>query len=269
MAKNNIDPTIVTAAIAEAEASDVPVAKVSLDAVARRAGISRATLFRKIGGRQALEQAVLAAGTDPGRRTLPVRERALAAAHDLIVQDGVGALTLEAVARRIDCATTSIHTQFAGRAGLLSAVFERYVPLPRVVKQLKSKTWPPASLEAGVRTVYTIVYDTLQEDAGLLAALLAESLARPDGEVMQLARSELVPLMQATIGHWLQTEAKRGRCLALPASLLLPMLIAPIATHMLIRHQGNDDARWPARKTVIDSYVAAFCTALRPNGVEP
>src|SRR3954469_5492494 len=110
--------SIVAAAIAEAQASGEAIADLSLDRIAGRAGISRATLFRRIGTRNDLDEAVRRAGVDIGRRP-SVRERAVAAAAELIVAEGVGALTVEAVARRVGCAVTSVHTQCGGRGGLL------------------------------------------------------------------------------------------------------------------------------------------------------
>src|SRR5215472_13431403 len=107
----SVDPALVQAAIDESRESGRNLAHVPLDRVARRAGISRATLFRRIGGRKTLEQAVRRAGVDPGRKD-SVRERALAAALDLIETRGLEALTLEEVARRAGCALTSVYAVF-------------------------------------------------------------------------------------------------------------------------------------------------------------
>ena len=47
------------AAIAEAEATGMPVAELSLDRIARRAGMSRSTIYRRVRTRRALDEAVL------------------------------------------------------------------------------------------------------------------------------------------------------------------------------------------------------------------
>src|SRR5687767_14674423 len=122
---------IVRAATDEATESGRDVADVSLDAVARRAGISRATLYRRIGSRRALDDAVRASGVDPGGRP-DVRARATAAAADLIEEGGLAALTLEAVAARADCSLPALYGTFGGRDGLLRETFERFSPLPRI-----------------------------------------------------------------------------------------------------------------------------------------
>ena len=125
---------IVQAAMAEAAATGTPVAELSLDRIARRAGMSRSTVYRRMRTRRALDDAVREAGGDPGSR-VGVRERAIAAATELIVADGVAALTVEAVTRRVGCAATSVYAAFGDREGLLAAVFDRHAPLP-VVEEL-------------------------------------------------------------------------------------------------------------------------------------
>jgi AcrR family transcriptional regulator len=257
-----MDMTIVAAAIAEADESGTPVADLSLDRIARRAGVSRSTMFRRIHSRQALEAAVRQAGVDPGRRPT-VRDRAVAAATELIVANGVGALTLEAVARRAGCALTSVHTQFGGRDGLLAAVFERHAPLPVVERVLAPDGRRFERFEDAVGAVYTAVFDTLSADDGVIEALLAEVLARPDGLVMQLARERLVPRIVKTVGGWLRAEIRAGRCQDLPLSLLLPLLIAPISFHVIARKRLlAAGAPVPGRATVIQTMTGAFCRAV-------
>src|SRR5918999_658278 len=138
---------IVEAATEAAAASGRDVADVPLDEIARRAGISRATLFRRIGSRQALDDAVRAAGVDPGGRP-EVRARATAAAADLIEEGGLAALTLEAVAARADCSVPALYSQLGGREGLLAAVFDRYSPPPRLVQFFSTES---PGLEEGIR----------------------------------------------------------------------------------------------------------------------
>src|SRR5687767_12415034 len=143
---------IVEAARQAAAATGRDVADVALAEIARRAGISRATLYRRIGSRQALDDAVRAAGFDPGGRP-DVRERATAAAADLIEAGGLTALTMEAVAARAECSIPALYSQLGGREGLLAATFERYSPLPLVEATFAN---PPEDLEDGIRRLYEI-----------------------------------------------------------------------------------------------------------------
>jgi DNA-directed RNA polymerase specialized sigma24 family protein len=70
---------LVEAAMRAAAARDCDVADVPVAEIARAAGVSRSTLLRRLGGsRRALDDALRAAGVEPGGRR-PVRERAVEA----------------------------------------------------------------------------------------------------------------------------------------------------------------------------------------------
>ena len=256
-----MDGAIVRAAMAEAEETGTPVAELSLDRIAGRAGISRSTIYRRVRNREALNDAVRKAGGDPGSR-VAVRERAVAAAAEVIVAEGVGALTVEGVARRVGCAVTSVHTAFGGREGLLAAVFERHAPLPVVEHLLTDDPGRFSDFQAGVRAIYTAVFDTVADDTAVLEALFAEILAKPNGIGIQFFRDQVLPRITTTVGGWLQGQIKAGRCIDLPLSLLVPMLIAPISVHLLARHRLVAAGQpVPDRQTVIDAMTAAFCNA--------
>jgi AcrR family transcriptional regulator len=256
-----MDQEIVAAAIAEAGESGKPIAEVSLDRIARRTGISRSTMFRRIRSRRALDDAVRAAGVDPGRRP-GVRDRAVTAAAELIVAEGVGALTVEQVARRVGCAVTSVHTQCGGREGLLAAVFERAAPLPAVEDMMSAHPDRFAEFTDGVRAIYTVVFDAVAADVGVMEALIAEALAKPNGAVMGLVRERILPRINTTIGGWLHTQIQAGRCADLPSSVLLPMLIAPISVHLIARKRLIAAGKpVPDRRTVIETMTGAFCAA--------
>jgi AcrR family transcriptional regulator len=254
-----VDRRVIEAAISEARETGKPIADLSLDQIARRAGLSRSTFFRRVRSRRELEAAVREAGVDPGNRPR-VRERAIAAATELIMSEGVGALTVEEVARRAGCAMTSVHTQFGGRDGLLVAVLEAHAPLPAVERALEGAQ---GSFEEAILAVHAIVFDMLEEDIGVVEAFVAEALAKPRGVLMELAQAELVPRIVAGVGAWLTAEIEAGRCRDIPLSLLLPLLVAPISVHSVARKRMV--ARGlpvPERRQAIETMAAAFCRAV-------
>jgi AcrR family transcriptional regulator len=251
--------------MAEARETGTPVADLSLDQIARRAGVSRATIYRRVRNRRALDDAIREAGADPGSR-LGVADRAIAAATEVIINDGVAALTVDGVARRVGCSASAVHTAFGGREGLLAAVFERRAPLPAVVQLMSEHPEQFADLESGVRAVYTVVFDATdggQGGTGVLEALFAEMLAKPNGVGAQLFRNRILPRITANIGGWLTDQIHAGHCADLPLSLLVPLLIAPISVHMIARGRLTAaGASVPDRQTVIDAMTAAFCNAV-------
>lgn len=248
--------------MAEAAETGIPVAELSVDRIAQRAGISRSTAYRRVRNRQALDDAVRRAGVDPGSR-VGVRDRAIAAATEVIIADGVATLTVDGIARRVGCAATSVYSAFGDREGLLAAVFERHAPLPVVEDLLTAEPQRFADFESGVRTIYTAVFDTVVNDTAVLEALFAEVLSKPNGVGAQFFRDRILPRITTRVGGWLTGQIDAGRCTDLPLSLLIPLLIAPISVHLLARHRLTAAGQSvPDRDTVIDAMTSAFCHAV-------
>jgi AcrR family transcriptional regulator len=263
-----MDTGIVQAAMAEARRTGTPVAELSLDQIARRAGVSRSTIYRRVRNRQALDDAVRKAGADPGIR-VGVADRAIEAATEVIIANGVGALTVDGVARRVGCSVSAVHTALGGREGLLAAVFERHAPLPTVVQMMADHPERFTDFESGVRTIYTVVFDTVETQrsrTGVLEALFAEVLGKPNGVGAQLFRDQILPRITANIGGWLTARIDAGQCADLPLSLLVPLLISPISVHLIARGRLTAaDVSVPDRQMVIDVMTAAFCSAAGTN----
>lgn len=225
-----IPEDLVRSAIRAARQRDEDVADVPLTALARAAGVSRSTLLRRIGGsRQALDDAVRAAGVDPGGRR-PVRERAVEAGARLISERG-SATTLEAVAEAAGCSVHSVYAAFGGRDELLAAIYQRYSPIADLESLLAT---PRGSLEETVHGLYRAVADSLGREPRVVPAMLADLFGRPGspaGGVFQ----RYFPQALERIGGWLREEVERGRIRQMPMLLLIQQLLGPIVMHLLLR----------------------------------
>lgn len=229
-------------------------------AVARRAGISRATLYRRIGSRRALEAAVRATGVDPGARP-EVRDRAVAAAADIVRRGGLGALTLKRVAAVARCSVPALHGQLGGREGLLAAVFERYSPLPRVEALL---TEPPATFREGVRAIYQAIFDAVAAEPQLMRALLADVLARPSGPLARRLVAAYIPRVLASVGAWRAGQVAAGRCRPLPLPLLMQLPAGPAFFHAVTRDLVTrvPGLALPDHEVTIEALTDAYCRAV-------
>ena len=255
-----IDARVVGAAIEEAKAQGRDPGDVPLDDIARRAGVSRATLYRRIGSRATLDDAVRAAGVDPGGRPA-VQERALTAAAALIAEEGLGMLTLEAIAARAECSLPALYDRFGNREGLLTAVFERYSPILRFEALLAA---PPPSFEDGVRGIYAAAFDAATAQPRLIGALVSEALARPDGPIARQIEGTYGRRALGVVGGWLTREIAAGRCRPLPLPLLIQLLMGPMILHAPTRGfvEGLTGQPLPSRETVIETMTGAYCRAV-------
>jgi len=255
-----VSDDLVQAALRAARALGKDVADVPVIAIAREAGISRSTLIRRLGGtRAALDDAVRAAGVDPGGQ-VPVRTRALDAAAELVESSGLAAATLEAIAVRAGCSVNSLYGVFGGRDELLRALFERHSPLLQIEDFFDGDH---GDLPATVRRLYGMIAHTLDREPRVAPALLAEALARPGSPAIQNLLSHNAPRLLASLGAWLTSEIQAGRLIDLPLPLLMQQLIAPIAIHMLLRPTMPQipGIELPDLDTTCDTFTGTFLRA--------
>jgi AcrR family transcriptional regulator len=229
---SEVPAEVVEAALRAAESLGRDVADVPLIAIAREAGMSRSTLIRRLNGsRQPLDDAVRAAGVEPGGRP-PVRERAIQAAAALISDRGLATVTLEAVAAQANCSVHSLYAVFGGRDELLRKVFDRYGPILDLDEAVSD---PDAELGQTVHRVYRVLAEAFSREPRVAPAMLAEGLARPTSPVVQALLQYHVPRILAGVGQWLAREIAAGRIRDLPLPLLIQQLLAPIGIHTMAR----------------------------------
>jgi AcrR family transcriptional regulator len=251
---------LVDAAVAAARERDQDVAEVPLTVIAAKAGVSRSTLLRRLGGtRGVLDEAVGATGVDPGGRP-PVRERAIEAAAHLISERGLGTITLEAVADAAGCSLPSLHAVFDRRDGLLAAIFERYSPVLDL-EELAAN--PPQDVETTVREIYRALVTAFGRQPRVLPALFADLFSRPDGPASRIVTANF-PRLFAGATTVLGSHVRAGRIRDLPFPLLMQLLIGPLATHMLLRPSLGTvmGEQLPPIEDACDVFADAFLRAV-------
>ncbi len=258
-----IDAALRAAADLGRDVADVPV-----PAIAAQAGISRATLLRRLGGtRAALDGAVRARGIDPGG-TPPVHDRALDAAAALIDENGLAATTLEAIAAHAQCSVASLYTTFGSRDGLFRAVFERHSPIRHVEDYFARR---PAGLRDCVVGLYRVLAGALSTPPRVVPGMLAEALARPDSPAVRSLLGHVVPRLLAVIGGWLAGEVQAGRLRDLPPPLLAQQLMAPMLVHLIGRPAAANltGVQLPDIDTVCEIFADNFVRAVGSAAVQP
>lgn len=244
-ANRDIDGELLQRIVQVAQERQVPVGLLPIEEIAGAIGVSRMTLYRKIGSRQALNDAVRALGVETGEEP-DAHERAMQAAADLIRQDGIATLTVEAVAMRANCALPTIYARFGSRNGLLTAVFERYVPILAVSDALEDVgTGDIDAFRRTVAKVYRVVLDAVGGDRELFRALLAEALRDPSGEIDAFLVGRYVPRVASHLVPWIERHIASGVIRDLPPILVLHQLLAPVLLHTATRPLLESAAIFP------------------------
>lgn len=102
-------------------------AALTMARLARAAGLSRATLYRRSGGREAVLDALAATGEDVGDRTA-TRARILRSARDVFGRAGFDAASLDEIAAGANVGVATVYRHFGDKDGLVSAFLDDLAP---------------------------------------------------------------------------------------------------------------------------------------------
>lgn len=265
------DESVMRAVVEHARALDRPLASLSTDEIASGLGISRSTLYRRIGSREALLGALKAQGVDTGE--LPsATERMLDAAAGLIREGGIQSLTLEAVASRAEVALPTVFGRFRNRTGLLLEVFERHSPVPRMQHHLVPLApGDVAGFRATVNAMYGEIWDLLMTEHALVTALVTEVLREPNGDVREFLERRYLPQVFERIFPWLIENERIGLVRPMPPLLLGQAFVAPMIMHIATRPlvASTGIATLPDRDDACARFTDLYCAAvLVPQGTK-
>jgi len=147
-------------------------AEFTLDMLATRTGLSRATLYRRIGSKDRLIAALAAQGLiRPGEST---EQRVLAAARRVVGQRGFLACTMDEIAREAGIGVATLYRRFGDRESLLLQLSAEPAPRP-VVRQTASATDTHA--EGALRRMIEVGLRYAAHNRGAVRAILSASTA--------------------------------------------------------------------------------------------
>ena len=250
--------------VAMAASTPVPLAEMSMDEIARRLGITRMTLYRRAGTRDAIVAALRARGVD-ARRQPDVYERVIVATANLLREESIAALTLERIAEEANCSLPAIYARFGNREGVLKAVIERYSPLLPMREAVASNLeMSVVDLRHDIRHLYTTLYRTLEREWGVIRSFLAELLRDPGSEVGRAVRDWYAPQVQEILVPLLQRHIAHGTIRPLPLPIIVSILAAPMGAHIGTRAYIERETPYPLPdpQATIEIYTDMFCRAV-------
>jgi AcrR family transcriptional regulator len=235
------------------------LASLSMDELAAKAGVSRATLYRLFGSHQHLLQQL--------GLTLPptVRSRILDTALELVGRHGLAELSMDELAAQAGVSRATLYRLFPGKEALFAELvrsFSPFEPIAAVLETMGER--PPAEVIPAIAQAMAAAMDG---HMGLLLQLLFEFARHPDGsrgtseDAIQGMRT--LPL----VAHYLDRQMAAGRLRRMDPELAMQALVGPIVMHLLV--QASADSRSDAGRGaalplegVVDELVGIWLRAM-------
>jgi AcrR family transcriptional regulator len=166
----------------------------------------------------------------------------LDAARALVAEEGIEALSLAALARRVGLSRPGLYEYFRSRDDLVAAIVEEELPrwAALVEGSLDASAGLPGKVESYVRTQLEVMTDGRHAAA---VALVEHALAEPARERIRDGHAQLLRPLTAALAEGGIPEPE------LRAELVQGIVDA--AARLAQRHPGG-----PAAKTIVDAAVA-------------
>jgi AcrR family transcriptional regulator len=223
----------------------------TMGALARATGFSRATLYRKAGGRSALLDALAATGADVGDRA-GVRARILLAARDVFGRMGFDAASLDEIASVARVGVATVYRHFGDKDGLVAAFLDALAPR-RAARQIRATDDVRYDLER----LATQILSGVRDDAPLVRLFFLEALK--GSPLLGRVRAKAPTRMLESVASLLEQHRAAGRLRDLDPRLLAQsfggMLLAFGVIPLLVRGDPAGDPVLTAR-AVTDLFLA-------------
>lgn len=144
----------------------------TMDTLAAAAGVSRATVYRQVGSREALLERLAADGVEVGDRE-DVRSRILGAAATVFARAGFEAATVEAIAEAAGVGSATVYRHFGDKRSLTEAYLAASTPR-QVVWSIARE--PSMDLRADLEHIVRTILERMEAQRDILPLALIERL---------------------------------------------------------------------------------------------
>jgi AcrR family transcriptional regulator len=237
----------------------------SMDELAARGGVSRATLYRLFGSQQRLLGEL---GLQPPPT---VRANVLDVALELVGRHGLAELSMDELAARAGVSKATLYRLFPGKAALFAELLRRFSPFEPIANVLETMSdRPPAEVIPAVAHALAAAMDG---HIGLLLQLLLEvsrgepnSYASADPQKNAAWAMRTLPL----VARYLAEQMAAGRLRRMDPVLAMQALVGPIVMHLLARspagsQSGRDRGVLRPLDEAVDELVGMWLRAMTPR----
>lgn len=193
----------------------------TMDALAEAAGLSRATVYRRVGSREALLETLAAEGLDVGPRS-PPREAILRACREVFGRLGFDRATVEDIAEAAGVAPATVYRHFGDKVGLIGA-FADAIGGRAAVRDLSPQL--TGALRDDLLLMTRGLLHGMSRDADLVALGLVELLT---GTGHLLGARKSTGSVYEAVTHLLERHMEQGTLPRTDATQLAALFVAPI-----------------------------------------
>lgn len=231
----------------------------SIDTIAKEAGISKATFYAYFESKDELRKALLAEGLDEAL-LLPRDNRAaiLEAALKTFAERGFHAATLEDIADAAGITKGTIYWYFKTKEALLSAIVERYSVFPDVT-QLAMRAIEGEDEEQLV-AIASKLLATAEEHVNVVRMAICEAQHFP--EVRDMMAKEILGKLYPLFGQYLQQRIQAGVFRPVNPVLVTQTFVSTLVMFALARHTLAE--QFPlSREEMVREFVHLFLDGIR------
>jgi AcrR family transcriptional regulator len=233
----------------------------SMDELAVRAGVSRATLYRLFGGQEQLLQEL---GLQPPPT---VRSRILDTALELVGRHGLAELSMDELAANAGVSRATLYRLVPGKEALFAELVRRFSPFEPIAAVLETMgERPPAEVIPAIAQAMAAAMDG---HIGLLLQLLLE-LSRSDPDRHDGADQDAPQAMRTLplVAGYLDQEMAAGRLRRMDPALAMQALAGPIVMHLLMPASADSGAGHRAAlplEGAVEELVGMWLRAMTPG----
>jgi AcrR family transcriptional regulator len=257
-------PTYKGAGSGEGQDQD-GLAGLSMDELATRAGVSRATLYRLFGNQQQLLHEL---GLQPPPT---VRSRILDTALELVGRYGLAELSMDELAATAGVSRATLYRLVPGKEALFAELVRRFSPFEPIAAMLEGPgDRPPAEV---IPAIAQAIAAAMDGHLGLLLQLLFElSRSDPDRHGGADAHQDAAQAMRTLplVAGYLDQQMAAGRLRRMDPVLAMQALAGPIVMYLLM--PASADAPSGAGhgvalplEGVVDELVGLWLRAMTPG----
>jgi AcrR family transcriptional regulator len=226
------------------------LAECSMDQLATRAGVSRATLYRLFGSQQHLLHEL---GLQPPPT---VRSRLLDTALELVGRHGLAELSMDELAAAAGVSRATLYRLFPGKEALFAELVRSFSPFEPIAAVLDSMgDRPPAEV---IPAVAQAMAAAMEGHIGLLLQLLFElSRSDPDPNGGHRTSDGAVQGMRTLplVAGYLDQQMAAGRLRRMDPVLAMQALAGPIVMHLLMPASAKSQSGAGHEATVLEGVV--------------